>query len=1554
MANHKNIQASTGRSGGPRLLRMERLESRRLLSLQITEFLASNDRTLEDFDGNSVDWLEIHNAWPSPLNLSSWYLTNDPNALDKWSFPDVTIAASGYLVVYCSGKDVYYRNQVHTNFKIDADGGYLALVAPDGRTVMQEIEYSAQYTDISFGLNTVGVQRHFAAPTPGKVNGFGLEITGEVPHVHFSREGGTFVGNLTLELTTNTPGASILYTTNGTTPKAGSASTYTYSEPITLTRTTFIRACTVRPGEEPGPVVERTYIGLGSDLATFSSNLPLVAIDTLGTIPNEWYYRRVASAFVPAPEQGRTYLTDEADYVGPGGIKLRGSSSLNFAKKQYAFETWGMNNDDLDVSLFGLPAESDWVLYAPYSDKSLIRNYLTYKWAADMGQYAPRTQFFELFMDTDGDGILTYADYLGVYLLIEKIKRDPQRVDVAKMSLADTQLPEIAGGYIVKRDRADPGDNGFLTPIENHRLYYVYPKENQINAQQRAWLSSWFTEFERALHGSDYDDPETGYAAYIDVLSFVDHFIVNEGMKNIDGFRLSQFFYLDRGGKLVAGPVWDFNLSMGNADYNGGQYTTGWYYPYSTSAGYRYYPTLFRDPNFTQAYIDRLNDLRQGVLSTANMWADIDEIVGILHEAQQRNFERWKILGVKLWPNYYVGKTYADEINYLKNWLRDRFAWLDNQYLPPPAFSEREGIMDVPFGLTLSAGRSGRNYDVYYTLDGTDPRIWHAEKPDLLISKGAVWKYLDDGSDQGIAWRMPGFDDSSWASGPAELGYGDGDEATVVGYGPSAAAKYATTYFRTTFEVEDWTKYDGLTLNLIRDDGALIYINGIEVGRLGLPNYNVDYSTYATEVISGAAETTWEILTIADAPLISGTNTIAVEIHQASPTSSDMSFDLELLGGKTQTGGIAASAQSFDGPPLQFGETTVVTARAFDGANWSGLVQRVYATYDPGEVRITEIMYNPPGARNDKESRFSAKDFEYIELTNTGDTPAWVVGYSLLVGVEFTASSEGVKYIAPGQSVVVVSNREAFVKRYGSGVPILGTYSGNLSNSGEMILLLDHRPGPVHHFVYDDGGEWPRRADGQGGSLEIVDPDGDYANPANWRDSAEWLGSPGTYSREVRKNVVVNEVLSNGGPSGADAIELHNTAGAAVEIGGWFLTDSDEHPFRFRVPDGTVIEPGGYVVFTEAEFNQGGTGFSLSGVFGGQIWLIETDASGEPFRFADHVAFKAAASGESFARWPNGSGYLYPAAEVTLGAENAPPRVGPVIISEIHYLPSENGFEFIEIHNPTAGSVDLTDWHLGGGVHYLFGATVVEPGASLVVTGFDPMDSETLAEFQAYVGRPIVPVGPFLGDLSDSGDRLVLERANPRRPEAPFTTPYTLEDVVSYGGTVEWPVPMGGESLHRIAAELFGDVGANWSASGRSAGEVPWLGGIEGDLNADGFVDTEDLDIIRANWGRTDVVPGNLLDGDPSGDGVVGTLDLGIVRANWGRGVASAASEASTPARIAAADVVWAEAARSFDPRQAAEAAWLEELGARRRGVRAAAGLELPPASLLEPGDVIA
>jgi hypothetical protein len=173
-----------------------------------------------------------------------------------------------------------------------------------------------------------------------------------------------------------------------------------------------------------------------------------------------------------------------------------------------------------------------------------------------------------------------------------------------------------------------------------------------------------------------------------------------------------------------------------------------------------------------------------------------------------------------------------------------------------------------------------------------------------IVPTGSVWKYLDDGSDQGTAWRARTFDDTGWASGPAPLGYGDPDLATVVSYGPDPNNKYITTYFRRSWYVADRSLITGLLLRLMRDDGAVVYLNGVEVFRSNITNSPVTYSNLASATVGGADETNFVVSAINHAFLLQGTNTLAVEVHQASPTSSDLRFDLELL-----------AARRFSGPP---------------------------------------------------------------------------------------------------------------------------------------------------------------------------------------------------------------------------------------------------------------------------------------------------------------------------------------------------------------------------------------------------------------------------------------------------------------------------------------------------------------------------------------------------------------------------------------------------------------------------------------------------------------
>ncbi|NPV11404.1 MAG: spore coat protein CotH [Ignavibacteria bacterium] len=425
-----------------------------------------------------------------------------------------------------------------------------------------------------------------------------------------------------------------------------------------------------------------------------SSNLPIVVINTFGQeIPNE-YKIQARMGVIYNGEGVRNYITDPfSHYDGWIGIELRGSSSLTFPKKSYAVETRDSLGNDRSVSLLGFPSEADWVFYGPYNDKTLIRDVLAYKLARDLGRYASRSKFFELVIN---------GEYKGVYVLLEKIKRDANRVNIKKLNPADTSGDALTGGYIIKIDKLDGENNdGWYSnfrpfPQLSARIFYQYhyPKPSEIVEAQKNYIKAWIYAFESAMFGPYYADSILGYQKYIDVNSFVDYILLNELVKNIDAYRLSTFFYKDRDSrnpKLFAGPVWDFNLAFGNCDYYQAFNSSGWYLEYVSE--YSNIPSwenyfipfwwkkIFNDQNFRTKFRQRWIELRNSVWTNEKINSTIDSLVQLLEESRQRNFQKWPVIGQYVWPNYYVGQTYEEEINYLKNWLTSRLAWMDYQLI---------------------------------------------------------------------------------------------------------------------------------------------------------------------------------------------------------------------------------------------------------------------------------------------------------------------------------------------------------------------------------------------------------------------------------------------------------------------------------------------------------------------------------------------------------------------------------------------------------------------------------------------------------------------------------------------------------------------------------------------------------------------------------------------------------------------------------------------------------------------------------------------------------
>lgn len=405
-----------------------------------------------------------------------------------------------------------------------------------------------------------------------------------------------------------------------------------------------------------------------------ASNLPLLKINTNGqNIIQE--VKIMADMAVIDNSNGVNYIDDFPNgYDDKIGIEIRGASSIMFDKKGFSVETRDSLGENNNVSLLGMPSENDWVLHGPYADKTLLRNFLTYHIGAQLGHYTPRVRFCEVFLNNQ---------YWGVYVLKEKIKRDNNRVDIDKLTPVDTLGDDLTGGYIFKIDRDAGPENGWFSPFGYGYYAFHHPSSDDLHPLQKAYLQSYVTNFEIMMASTTYYNPITGYPMWIDIPSFIDYMLIQEITRNIDAYRLSTFMYKDKdseGGKLHAGPIWDYNLGYGNEDFCDNGNIPGWAFQYNAVCGAPFpyfWSRLVADNNFKNNFNCRWQELRTNVLHTDTVLQFIDSMVVELGDATTRNFDRWNVIGNYVWPNAYVGQTYEQEITYLKNWISQRFAWMD-------------------------------------------------------------------------------------------------------------------------------------------------------------------------------------------------------------------------------------------------------------------------------------------------------------------------------------------------------------------------------------------------------------------------------------------------------------------------------------------------------------------------------------------------------------------------------------------------------------------------------------------------------------------------------------------------------------------------------------------------------------------------------------------------------------------------------------------------------------------------------------------------------------
>ncbi len=712
----------------------------------ITEFMAANSATLADEDGAFSDWIEIFNPDRDPVNLAGWYLTDAATIKTKWQFPNVTVPGGGYLVVFASGKNRRDPGRtLHTNFSLSAGGEYLGLIRPDGTTVATDFAptFPAQYSDISFGITqptdgSAGAIGYLRTATPGANNGGANALT-LVEKVTFSRPATTFSESFLLELSGASAGQHIHYviaapSANGAAIPSPTRSSPRYFRPITIDSSVIVRAAVFSDDDTVQGLDSTTqFVKLGANLTASAAQLPVLVLDDhgLGELNKDGLDHPAWLYTFGARGPGNTAFTAGPGLATPITMTVRGSSSATFPKKSYNLELTDSSGKKTPQSLFGSAPADKWALVGPwFFDRALIKNAFVYELSRRLGHWAPNVQLVEVFFNSAG-GELSDASYAGIYALTDRIEIGANRVNITPLTSADNAAPEITGGYILKFDAPAADEYSWITrngfPNNGTSAVIVASqKAVDLSTPQRDYIRDYVQQLEDALFAdADQGFSSRTYLDFIDRASWVDYHLLNTFVSNFDALDRSSYFTKDRGGKLVAGPVWDFDRSLGSATVF---HTTPWDV-WNTEDATDFWNTgwwarLVRDPEFMQDWIDRWQSLRRDTFSTGNLLNLADQLsASIGPAAAARDAARWPDD-----PRFPQGTSGG--VSEMKNWLTQRARWIDQKFLAAPTANDN----GTAITFTPPAGAQ-----LIYTLDGSDPRLLGGDiAPNAAVSSAPL------------------------------------------------------------------------------------------------------------------------------------------------------------------------------------------------------------------------------------------------------------------------------------------------------------------------------------------------------------------------------------------------------------------------------------------------------------------------------------------------------------------------------------------------------------------------------------------------------------------------------------------------------------------------------------------------------------------------------------------------------------------------------------------------------------------------------------------------
>lgn len=830
--------------------------------IKINEILASNSSINEDPDyGANSDWIEIYNSGTAAVNLNGYYLTDNFEIKNKWQITtNVMIPAKGFIVFWCDDHAI----SLHTGFKLAAEGEEIALYSPN-LVLIDSVTFGTQYVDISYGRIPDGSSKmqFFLKPTPGVKNDT-TTFSGQVENApEFLLNGGIYNSPVTVGLL-NDMGGIMRFTLDGSEPKETSE---IYNFPIPVTKTTIIRARIFKSGLIPGKTVTSSYF---IDEGFEKHKLPVISIASDSI--NLWDSTKgiYVQSFKPEweipinIELFENNGSDRATFSEMAGMKINGLYSWKLPQKMlgiYFKKQYGAGNLEYRMFFdrnrktfddFALRASgSDWS-YTMFRDGLIQQACHNFNMKLENMAFRPSIVFFN-------------GKYMGIHNIREKVNED-----------------YIASNHNIDKGTFDLVENGELA--ESGNLV--------------AWNNYWKLVNKDLSIQANFDT----IANYMDIENFTDLIIteVYAGNSSIDHNTMAWKPKNEGKWKWIL-----MDLDRGFVEYD--KYMISFY------SGQTVWPLsqLLKNEAYKKYLGTRLANHLFTTYNPLRMIKRIDYHASLIEKEMPSHIERW--LGTtssygNAMPSFQYWKTEVADLKTfasgrtpvilddLTNYGFSISSKLSINVSPYDAGTMKFNGMDVPennwFGLYP------KDLPIKletFTKPGYKFKGWVLNSTNVIIPAKSVWKFLDNGTNQNKEWFKPAFSDSLWKIDLSPLGYGFNNMSTTISYGSSSTNKYITTYFRKSFDLDKNTVENGtFSISLLREDGAVLYLNGKEIIRSNMPSGDITYKTLASSTISGTAETTYLTYNVNPSDFKVGTNVFAVEVHQVASSSSDMAFDLQL------------------------------------------------------------------------------------------------------------------------------------------------------------------------------------------------------------------------------------------------------------------------------------------------------------------------------------------------------------------------------------------------------------------------------------------------------------------------------------------------------------------------------------------------------------------------------------------------------------------------------------------------------------------------------------